>query len=55
MNRFQAINFYLSSYTIIYSEIINAIMNHNSKTDRVFDKTIQKEIDELKEYLQQIK
>ena len=55
MNRFQAINFYLSTYTNIYSEIIDAIMNHNSKVKRIFDKTDQKEIDELKNYLKQIK
>ena len=51
MNKFQAVNFYLSSYDVIYIEIVNAIMNYNSKLNTVYDKTIQKDINELKIYL----
>jgi hypothetical protein len=51
MNKFQAVNFYLSSYDVIYIEIVNAIMNYNSKSKTVYDKTIQRDITELKHYL----
>ena len=55
MNKFQAVNLYLSSYDVIYIQIVNAIMNINSKLDVVYDKTIQRDITNLKLYLSTLK
>lgn len=55
MNKFQALNLYLANYIIIYTEIINAIMNNDSKVNKKFDKRIGKEFEKLKLYLTNLK
>ena len=51
MNKFQALNLYLANYNIIYTEIINAILNNNSKINKKFNKQNEKEFGKLKNYL----
>jgi hypothetical protein len=51
MNKIQALNLYLSNYDHIYTDIINAIMNNESKSKKIYDKTKEKEMRKLKLYL----
>ena len=51
MNKFHALNLYLANYKIIYTEIINAILNNDSKVNKKFNKDNEKEFKKLKLYL----
>ena len=51
MNQIQALNLYLSNYNHIYTDIINAIMNIESKSKKIYDKTKTREMKKLKLYL----
>lgn len=54
MNKFQALNLYLANYDHIYTEIINAILNNDSKINKKYDKRSTKEFKKLKLYLNKL-
>ena len=49
-----ALNYYLSNYDLIYTDIIGAIIGKPTKDSRVFDKTIGSEKLQLRNYLSKI-
>lgn len=54
MNKYQALNHYLSSYDQIYTEIIHAILSKNSKTKKRFNKNDKKDNEKLKKFISTI-
>ena len=46
-----ALNHYLTNYDIIFTDIIEAIIGKTMKTNKVFDKNIESERVQLREYL----
>ena len=54
MNKRAALNLYLSTYDIIFTEIVEAIIGITSKSKGVYDKRIEAEKIMLREYLSKL-
>ena len=55
MKKFEAINYYVNSYDLVDTEIINAIIGKSNKIKLCYDKTNPKELEKLKIYIKQLK
>jgi hypothetical protein len=55
MKKFEAINYYVNSYDLVDTEIINAIIGKPNKIKLCFDKTNPKDLEKLKIYIKQLK
>ena len=54
MRKRAALNHYLSTYDIIFTDIIEAIIGKTTKTNKVFNKNINSEKLLLREYLSKV-
>jgi hypothetical protein len=54
MRKRAALNHYLSTYDIIFTEIVEAIIGITSETKRVYDKKVEAEKLMLREYLSKL-
>ena len=55
MKKFEAINYYVNSYDLVDTEIIDAILGKSNKMTKCYDKTNPIELDDLKIYIKQLK
>lgn len=55
MKKFEAINYYVNSYDLVDTEIIDAILGKSNKMTKCYDKTNPIELEDLKIYIKQLK